>query len=271
MGKKIIIITGASSGIGLATVERLVKDGHIVYGGARKEEGAKRIESFGGKPLIMEMTEHETLEKAVQTVLDAEGRIDVLYNNAGYGCYGAVEDVPLGDARHQFEVNLFSYAKMTQLVLPIMRTQGSGTIISTSSMGGKMYTPLGAWYHATKHALEGWSDCLRLELKQFGINVVLIEPGAIETNFLETMLHPMMIRSEGGPYERLVENMRKNMGNDFKGSDPSVIADLVSKAVSTDRPKTRYVAGKMAKPMMFIRKYGGDRMFDRVVGAWIKD
>jgi len=271
MKQKVIVVTGASSGIGLATVERLVKDGHIVYGGARKEEGLKRIESFGGKGLIMEMTEHDTLEKAVHSVLDTEGRIDVLYNNAGYGCYGAVEDVPLGDARHQFEVNLFSYAKLVQLVLPTMRKQGSGTIINTSSVGGKVYTPLGAWYHASKHALEGWSDCLRIELKQFGIDVVLIEPGMIETNFAEVIMRPMMIRSEGGPYETIVNNMMKNMGGGtIKASNPSVIANEVSKAVSAKRPKTRYVAGKMAKPLMFIRKYGGDRVFDRLVGSWIK-
>lgn len=271
MKQKVILVTGASSGIGLATVERLVEDGHTVYGGARKPEGLARIEKAGGKGLIMEMTEHETLKQAVQTVLDNEGRIDVLFNNAGYGCYGAVEDVPIADARHQFEVNLFGLAKITQEVLPYMRTRGSGTIINTSSMGGKMYTPFGAWYHATKHALEGWSDCLRLELKEFGIDVVVIEPGMIETNFMEVMMRPLIIRSEGGAYEATVRRMQeKTNAGEFKASPASVIAQEVSKAVTAERPKTRYVAGNMAKSMMWVRKYLGDRIFDRMVMNMIK-
>ena len=141
-------------------------------------------------------------------------------------------------------------------------------------MGGKMYTPLGAWYHATKHALEGWSDCLRLELKQFNIDVVVIQPGGIETEFGDVLYDPMVQRSKGTPYEKItntVASATKKMYN-TKGelSPTSVIANLVSKAVNSSKPKTRYVAGKYAKPMMFIRKYFGDRIFDKVIMSTAK-
>lgn len=274
MDTKVILITGASSGIGLATAERLVKDGHTVYGTARKPEGAEKINAVGATALIAEMTEHDTLEKAVERVIEKEGHIDVLYNNAGFGVYGAVEDVTIEDAREQFEVNMFGLARITQLVLPHMRKRGKGTIINTSSMGGKIYTPLGAWYHATKHALEGWSDCLRLEVEQFGINVVIIEPGAIGTNFGEALIRPLAIRAEGSVYElfahQIIKATEDMYGKPNATSPASVIAHVVSKAVAAKRPKTRYSAGRYAKLMMFIRKYAGDRIFDRVIMSMVK-
>jgi short-subunit dehydrogenase len=147
-----------------------------------------------------------------------------------------------------------------------MRKQKSGTIINTSSMGGKIYTPLGAWYHATKHALEGWSDCLRLELKQFGIAVVVIEPGIIETEFGSVLMDPMLEISGNGPYKNLAQKIANSVKSSYEkgvGSSPSVIAKLVSKVVKSNKPKTRYVAGKLAKPLMFIRKWFGDRVNDR--------
>lgn len=262
------MITGASSGIGFATLEKLVAEGHTVYGSARTEEDANKIESAGGKPLEMEMTESSTLEKAVNSVAEDAGRIDVLFNNAGYGLYGSVEETSIDKAKHQFEVNLFGLARMTQLVLPYMRKQEAGTIINTSSMGGKVYTPLGAWYHATKHALEGWSDCLRLELKQFGIDVVVIEPGGIQTAWGTVAADNLQEISSGGPYrdfgKRVADGMRSRYEKQGSLTPPSAIADVVSKAVSSKRPKTRYVAGKYARPLLFIRKYFGDRVYDRV-------
>lgn len=272
--KKVILITGASSGIGLATAERLVADGHIVYGTARRDAGCEKITAVGATPLLAEMSEPETLEKAVESVMEAQGRIDVLFNNAGYGVYGAVEDVPIADAREQFEVNLFGLARITQLVLPHMRQKKQGIIINTSSMGGKMYTPLGAWYHATKHALEGWSDCLRLEVAPFGIHVVVIEPGLIGTNFGDAVLRPLAIRSEGGAYEALSQHVlratREAYADPKASSSPSVIADVVRRAVAAQKPKTRYAAGRYAKLLMFLRIYGGDRLFDRIIMQMLK-
>ena len=187
--------------------------------------------------------------------------------------YGAVEDIPLEDARRQFEVNLFGLARLTQLVLPSMRKQKGGTVINTSSMGGKIYTPLGAWYHATKHALEGWSDCLRLELSEFNIDVVIIDPGIIETVFEDVLSEPMLKYSAEGPYKQMVRKVAEAARKSYEpgGRSPaSVIADVVLKAVAAERPKTRYVAGKLAKPMMFIRKYFGDRVFDKAVMSQVK-
>ena len=141
-------------------------------------------------------------------------------------------------------------------------------------MGGKIYTPLGAWYHATKHALEGWSDCLRIETEQFGIDVVIIEPGAIKTEFGDIMTSPMMERSGKSPYSNLakaMEKMAKNSYNKPNGASPSsVIANTISKIVKVKKPKTRYVVGKMAKPTMFMRKYFGDRFFDMTIMSQVK-
>lgn len=272
--KNVVLITGASSGIGKETAFQLIKEGHIVYGAARRVEKMKDIEEAGGHAIQMDVTIDEEVKTAVQRIMDEQGRIDVLFNNAGYAVYGAVETVPIEDAKRQFEVNIFGLAKITKEVLPIMRQQKSGKIINTSSMGGKIYTPYGAWYHATKHALEGWSDCLRLELKPFNIDVVIIEPGGIATEFADVLYDPMVERSKGTPYEEIATSLAKATKEMYEEegrlSPPSVISNLVSKAIKARKPKTRYVAGKYAKPMMFIRKYLGDRIFDSVILSTIK-
>ena len=159
-------------------------------------------------------------------------------------------------------------------MLPHMRKQNSGKIINITSIGGKVYTPLGAWYHATKHALEGWSDCLRIETKEFGIDVVIIEPGAIATELGDLMMKPMLERSGEGPYSHIahaVEKMTKDLyAKKNAASPPSVISKVVSRAIRAKKPKTRYVAGKMAKPMLFIRKWFGDRIYDRLLSSMIR-
>jgi NAD(P)-dependent dehydrogenase (short-subunit alcohol dehydrogenase family) len=265
---KVILITGASSGIGFATLEQLVSEGHVVYGTARKKEDLDAIKKAGGEPLQVEMTDYKSIQAGVDKVIKNEKRIDVLFNNAGYGLYGAVEDVPIEAAKHQFDVNLFGLARITQLVTPHMRKQKSGMVINTSSMGGKMYTPFGAWYHATKHALEGWSDCLRFELKHFGIKVVIIEPGAITTPWGSVMHDNLMKYSGKGPYRRRAQKMADSTEGIYKnrgGSDPTVIAGVVSKAIASKRPKTRYAAGKSAKLAIFVRTKLGDRVFDKIL------
>lgn len=182
---KIILVTGASSGMGREAAILLASGGHTVYAGARRAERMDDLSAHGITPVEMDVSKAEDNERAVRRVIDAEGRIDVLINNAGFGLYGTVEDIPLDDARYQFEVNLFGLAHLTQLVLPHMRAQGGGRIVNTSSMGGRIFTPFGAWYHATKHALEGWSDCLRIETAPFNIQVVLIQPGLIQADLLD--------------------------------------------------------------------------------------
>lgn len=266
--QQIILITGASSGMGKAFAKRLINEGHIVYGAARRVDQMQDLVQAGGRSIALDVTDDESISAAVERIIDEQGRIDVLINNAGYAIYGSVEETSIADARRQFEVNIFGLGRITQLVIPHMRKAGKGRIINISSIGGKMYTPLGAWYHATKHALEGWSDCLRLELKPFGIDVVIIEPGIIKTEFADVMTGPMLQRSGVGPYGELARRVAKGAENGMangKGSRPEVIADLVAKAVRSRKPLTRYAGGFLAKPVMWLRIYLGDRFFDRMI------
>ncbi|MEX2595911.1 MAG: oxidoreductase [Salibacteraceae bacterium] len=267
MKTQVILVTGASSGIGKSTAHRLIKDGHKVYVAARRLAKMKDLEDAGATALEMDVTIDSNMNKAVEQIIKEQGRIDVLVNNAGYAIYGSVEETSIEDARRQFEVNIFGLARLTQLVLPHMRAQKSGKIINMSSMGGKMYTPMGAWYHATKHALEGWSDCLRLELKQFNINVVIIEPGGIKTEFDDVMYDSLKGNSGSGPYASLASKVKKGSDTMYNklASKPEVIAKAVSEAVKSKRPKTRYRRGFMAKPGVFMRTFFGDRFWDFAV------
>lgn len=180
---RVALVTGASSGIGAATARRLAADGQTVYGAARRLDRLQELAADGVIPLAMDVTDEASMRAGIESIVREHGRLDVLVNNAGYGSYGALEDVPLEEARRQFEVNVFGAARLMQLVLPQMRAQRSGRIINVSSMGGQIYTPLGSWYHATKFALEAISDCVRVEVAPFGVDVVIIEPGGIRTEW----------------------------------------------------------------------------------------
>lgn len=246
----------------------LLKKGHTVYGLARRVEKMNDLVEAGGKAIAMDVTNEEQIQNAVDQIIKDEGKVDVLINNAGYAVYGTVEEVPVDVARRQFEVNIFGLASLTQKIIPGMRERKSGTIINISSMGGKMYTPMGAWYHATKHALEGWSDCLRVELTPFGVDVVIIEPGGIATEFGNVFLENLQGDAEKGPYADALQKIissTSEMSENGKLSDPSVITKLIDKAVHARKPKTRYVAGAFAKPLMFMRKHLGDRNFDKIL------
>lgn len=274
MSSKVVLVTGASSGIGAATASRLVIAGYTVYGAARRVE---RISELPGViPIEMDVTDEAQVSAAVEGIMSEQGRLDVLVNNAGFAQYGPVEEVSIDAARYQFEVNLFGLGRLTQLVIPHMREQGSGTIVNISSMGGRIYTPLGAWYHATKHALEGWSDCLRVELKPLGIDVIIIEPGSITTEFTEVVTqHSSELPSAtaSSPYRDLTEKVTRTMADpDFvkKSSPPTVIADTILTALSTSKPKSRYMAGYLAKPMWALRRFGGDGLYDRAVARILK-
>jgi NAD(P)-dependent dehydrogenase (short-subunit alcohol dehydrogenase family) len=270
---KVALVTGASSGMGKAAALKLAREGYIVYGAARRVEEMRELSDAGGHPVKLDVTNEEEMAACVNRIVEEQGGIDVLINNAGFGLYGSVEETSMADARYQLEVNLFGAARLTQLALPHMRARKSGTIINITSMGGKIYTPLGAWYHAAKHALEGFSDCLRLELKQFGINVIIIEPGIILTSFGDVMIAPMLKRSGAGPYEKLARSVAASAKTSYSkggGSSPEIIAELISKALKAKNPATRYAAGKMAKPLIFIRKWFGDGVYDRLVMSQIK-
>ncbi|HTO66735.1 MAG TPA: oxidoreductase [Bradyrhizobium sp.] len=266
--RKTALVTGASSGMGKDIAKRLIKDGFQVFVAARHVEKMDDLVKLGARSLRMDISNEADIKAVVESILSEVDGLDVLVNNAGFGLYGPVEEVSIEEARYQFEVNLFGAARLTQLLLPGMRERRSGTIVNITSMGGKIYTLLGAWYHATKHALEGWSDCLRLELAPFGINVVIVEPGLIETGFGDVVASGLLKRSGTGPYAKLTQAVAKSTRDAYgqgRGTDPSVIADVVSKAVKQTRPRTRYAAGKYAQPMIRMRAWLGDRMFDRVI------
>ncbi len=272
--KKVILITGASSGMGKITAKELIKLGHTVYGVARRIDEMQDLESIGGHPLKMDLTVDEEIQNVVKIISQKEGRIDILINSAGYGSYGAVEDVPLNEARRQFEVNLFGLARVTQLVLPVMRKNSSGRIVNISSMGGKVYSPFGAWYTASKHALEGWSDSLRVETKPFGIDVVVIEPGGIKTPWGLIAAEHLKKTSGNGAYSEKSNKVADNMINMFTIgkylTDEEVISKTIIKASLEQKPKTRYAVGYMAKPVLFIRRFISDRMLDRIVESQTK-
>lgn len=271
--KKVILITGASSGIGKDTALSLIKEGHVVYGVARRLEMMKDIVQAGGHAIKMDILKERNIDNVVNQIIKEQSRVDVLINNAGYGLWGAVETISIDEARRQFDVNIFGLAYLTKKIIPIMRKQKSGKIINMSSMGGKVYTPFGAWYHATKYALEGWSDCLRIELKSFGIDVILIEPGVIKTEFQDVMMDSTVERSIGTPYEKKLKALEKATQEMYArgiGSPPSTITKLIIKAINSHNPKRRYVGGLFAKPMLFIKKWFGDKMYEKAIMSQIK-
>jgi NAD(P)-dependent dehydrogenase (short-subunit alcohol dehydrogenase family) len=268
MTAKVALVTGGSSGIGEATAVKLQELGFTTYAAARRVQRMEHLTKSGIRPLEMDVTDDQSMASGIKHILAADGRIDVLVNGAGYGSYGALEDVPLSEARSQFEVNVFGAARLTQLVLPQMREQHSGTIVNITSMGGKIYTPLGAWYHATKFALEALSDCLRMEVKPFGINVVVIEPGGIRTEWGGIAADKLRTVSGTGPYAdqaSAVADSLTSEKNRRRQSPPTVIADTVAKAVTTRRPKTRYAVGYGAKPLIFMHNVLPDRTFDALM------
>ena len=268
---KVVLITGASSGMGKSAAEILLDQGYKVYGAARRTEKMKDLEVKGLCIISLDLTNDESIVNAINTVIEKEGKIDVLINNAGYGSYGAVEEVPIEEAKRQFEVNIFGLARITQLVIPGMRERKSWRIVNISSMGGKIYSPFGAWYHATKFALEGWSDCLRVELKQFGIDVVLVEPGAIQTEWGGIAMDSLKKVSGSGPYAPSVKQfIEANSKLSEKSTPVDLLGKEIAKAATIKNPKNRYLKGYMAKPLVFIRKWFGDRIFDKIIMSMLK-
>jgi NAD(P)-dependent dehydrogenase (short-subunit alcohol dehydrogenase family) len=259
---KVALVTGASSGIGEATALALHEAGYTVYAAARRVQRMEGLARRGIRVLAMDVTEDESMVAGVERVIAETGRVDLLVNNAGYGSYGAFEDVPLSEGKYQFEVNVFGLARLVQLVVPHMRGAGSGRIVNVSSIGGRIHEPLGGWYHSTKFAVEGLSDSLRLELKPFGIDVVVIQPGAIKTEWGGIAVENMKKTSGQGAYRDQVEALAAFFAQTERGSEPGVIADVIVKAARARRPRTRYAAGFGARPILFARRVLSDRAFD---------
>lgn len=268
MTTKTALVTGASSGIGEATARTLVGRGFTVYGAARRADRLEKLSVDGVRPLVMDVTDEASTTAGIAHIIDETGRIDVLVNNAGYGSYGAIEDVPLDEARAQFDVNVFGAAHLAQLVLPHMRERRSGTIVNITSIGGKIHTPLGGWYHSTKFALEGLSDSLRLEAKPFGIDIVVIEPGGIATEWGAIAAEHLLEVSGDGAYAAPAHAVASSLNSEAgvgRNSPPQVIADAIGKAVTARRPKTRYAVGFGARPLLFLRWLLPDRAFDALI------
>jgi NAD(P)-dependent dehydrogenase (short-subunit alcohol dehydrogenase family) len=268
---KVAVVTGASAGIGEATVKRLIQQGYTTYAAARRLDRMASLEKLGAILLPLDLTDDRSIVQAVERIRTGQGRIDVLVNNAGYGSYGAVEDVPLHEARRQFEVNVFGLARLIQLIAPLLREQRSGKILNVSSIGGKGWEPLGAWYHATKFAVEGFSDCLRMELKPFGIDIIVIEPGAIRTEWGQIAPDTLQQASGHTVYGPQAEEKRALfLAAAGSASDPDVVAREIIKAVQATRPKTRYAVGAHAKPLVFMSTFLPDRFNDWLMGAITK-
>ena len=268
MQPKVILITGASSGMGYQTARILAEQGHRVYGAARRVEKIEELAPYGVQALRLDITDEQSVTQVVQTLIEREGRIDVLINNAGYGYFGAIEDVPISDAKHQFEVNIFGLARITQEVLPYMRVQKSGRIVNLASVAGHVTLAFGAWYNATKYALEAFSDALRMEVKPFGIDVVIIEPGAIRTDWGIIAADHLRDVSKGGAYEqdgsRVAEGLRRIYLSKIP-TNPAVISRKIAKAAVCRCPRTRYRTGRGAKAMVFFHQILPTRLWDYLV------
>jgi len=268
--KSVALVTGASAGIGKAIVRRLLRDGWIVYGAARRVDHMADIRAEGARVLAMDVTDDAGMTAAVKQLLDAEGRIDALVNNAGYGSYGAIEDVPLDEARRQFEVNVFGVARLCQLVLPAMRAAHSGTIVNITSMGGRIWMPIGGWYHATKHALEVLSDAMRVEVKPFGVNVVVVQPGAIKSEWADIAADNLDRTAHGSVYQATIGPMARALRNYDRAAGPDVVAEAVSRAVNSPQPNRRYATPLDAKALIFLHWLLPDALFERLLKAALK-
>ncbi|HJQ84455.1 MAG TPA: oxidoreductase [Candidatus Binatia bacterium] len=266
---KAVLITGCSTGIGRATAEHLAARGWTVYATARRPESLRDLAARGCKTLALDVCDEASIRAAVETVEAADGAIGVLVNNAGYGQEGAFEETPMAEVRRQFETNVFGLVRLSQLVLPGMRRQGWGRIVNISSMGGRLTLPGGAFYHATKYAVEALSDALRFEVKPFGVDVVVIEPGPIKTQFGDTAIaNVKRVESAGSPYAAFNRVLAQKIQEAYEGpmgrlaAGPEAVAKVIETAITAERPRTRYVVTAAARIMMGLRRWLPDRAFD---------
>ena len=272
--QRVALVTGASSGIGEAVALRLASEGIVTYAAARRVDRMEHLKDRGVHVLSLDVTDAASIQACVDTIERAHGGIDILVNNAGYGSYGAIEEVPLEEARRQVEVNLFGLAALTQRVIPHMRRQRWGKILNVTSIGGLQAAPYGGWYHASKFAVEGLSSALRQELSPFDVDVVLIRPGAIKTEWGGIAAEGLLRVSGNGPYAKAAHALHTLFTSarikDMAG-EPSVIADVVSHAITTKRPKSAYIAPRSARIMVAIgRILRTDRLRDASTRAFMK-
>lgn len=270
---KTVLVTGASAGIGKETAIYLAKNGYNVYGAARRTDKMQNLKTHNIKPIALDVTKDESIIACVNQIFKEAGSIDILINNAGFGSYGAIEEVPMNDARYQLDVNVFGAMRVTQLVLPKMRENKFGKIVNISSVGGKVSMAFGGWYHASKFAIEALSDAMRNEVKQFGIDVIVIEPGGIKSEWAGIATDSLLKVSGNGVYKDLALKLHKVFSSQElmnNAPEPIVIAKLIKKSIEAKSPKTRYVGGYLAKPMLFMKGILPDRMMDKIIMSQIK-
>jgi NAD(P)-dependent dehydrogenase (short-subunit alcohol dehydrogenase family) len=274
---KAVLITGCSTGIGRATAERLAAKGWTVYATARNPDSVRDLATKGCKTMALDVCDDVSIRAAVSAIEQAEGAVGVLINNAGYGQEGAVEEVPMEQVRRQFETNVFGLTRLTQLVLPGMRRQRWGKIVNLSSMGGKLTFPGGGFYHATKHAVEALSDALRFEVRGFGIDVVVIEPGPIKTRFGDTAIGSIQGMGQAqSPYAAFNAVLAQKVKEAYEGpmammaAGPEAVAAVIEKAVTANRPKSRYPVTVAARFLMGLRRWLPDRAFDAFLATQFK-
>lgn len=268
---KAVLITGCSSGIGRATAEHLSERGWTVYATARRPETLADLERKGCRTLALDVCSEESMQAAVAAVRSEQGAVGVLVNNAGYSQSGAVESVPMEQVRAQFETNVFGLLRMCQLVLPDMRSQRWGKIVNLSSMGGRLTFPGGGLYHATKYAVEALSDALRFEVRGFGVDVILIEPGLIVTRFGQVAAGSVSQVTDGGAYSDFNRKVAQVTEGAYRGpmarlgAGPEAVATTIARALETRRPKARYPVTLSARLMIRQRRLMPDRLWDRVM------
>lgn len=265
-----ILITGCSTGIGRATAELLLRAGHTIHATARDPETLADLAAFGARVASLDVTDESSMRNVVDAIVAEHGRVGTLVNNAGYGEYGSIEETDLDKVRAMFETNVLGLSRMTQLVLPSMREAGRGRIINIGSMGGRFTFPLGGYYHATKHAVEALSDALRNEVRGFGIDVVLIEPGVTRSNFATTISESDAMGDQpDSAYAVLRNKVGRGNANGYANKAMSAssesVARVILKAVEAERPRPRYLLTPAAKALHVARTLGGDRTFDAIV------
>jgi NAD(P)-dependent dehydrogenase (short-subunit alcohol dehydrogenase family) len=264
--QQIVLVTGASSGIGKAIAEFLAGKGYYVFASARSKNKLEAMRSRNIEPLQLDVTDGDAIHAAVEHIRASKGRLDVLINNAGYGIYGTVEGLTQEQVRRAFDVNVFGLGQMTQAVLPLMRAQKSGTIVNMSSVVGKVSMPVLGWYAATKHAVEGLTDALRLEVKPFGIKVVMIEPGSISTGFEDVAMSTLSECNDPECYDNMRTGFAKIIRSGYEGAPgPEVVVRQVYKAITARNPQARYAAGNDAKMYITMKGLLSDGLFDRMV------
>ena len=273
-GDKVALVTGSSSGIGFETSLMLARAGFNTYASMRNLEKSTNITEIARKENLplqvvqLDVNNDGSVKDAIVKILKADQRIDVLINNAGYGLFGSVEDTSIEEIKAQFETNFFGVVRVTQQVLPLMRRQNSGTIVNVSSVGGRIGLPALSAYHSTKFAVEGLSESIAFELEPFGIRVVIIEPGVIRTNILNSSSSAKKALDPKSPYfslsQKLNDNFKSMMESELS-SPPEEVAKVILQAVTSENPQLRYSVGDDAANLIHARKNMPDKEFRKMI------